>query len=42
MITELLPETVQQPALWSELDRERKERVWKTVDPVAPVEYALG
>ncbi|WP_419805711.1 DUF4113 domain-containing protein [Terriglobus sp.] len=32
MITELLPETVQQPALWSELDRERRERVWKTVD----------
>ena len=27
MITELLPETVQQPALWSELDRERRERV---------------
>ena len=32
MITELLPETVQQPALWSELDRERRERAWKTVD----------
>ena len=32
MITELLPETVQQPALWSELDCERRERVWKTVD----------
>ena len=32
MITELLPEAVQQPALWSELDRERRERVWKTVD----------
>ena len=32
MITELLPETVQQPALWGELDRERRERVWKTVD----------
>ena len=32
MITELLPETVQQPALWSELDRERRERVWKTMD----------
>ena len=32
MITELLPETVQQPALWSELDRERGERAWKTVD----------
>ena len=32
MITELLPETVQQPALWGELDRERRERAWKTVD----------
>jgi len=32
MITELLPATVQQPALWSELDRERRERAWKTVD----------
>lgn len=32
MITKLLPETVQQPALWSELDRERRERAWKTVD----------
>ena len=32
MITELLPETVHQPALWSELDRERRERAWKTVD----------
>ena len=30
--TELLPEAVQQPALWSELDRERRERAWKTVD----------
>lgn len=32
MISELLPEAVQQPALWSELDRERRERAWKTVD----------
>lgn len=32
MITELLPETVYQPALWSELDRERRERAWRTVD----------
>ncbi len=32
MITELLPEAVQQPALWGELDRERRERVWRTVD----------
>ena len=32
MITELLPEAVQQPALWSEVDRERRERAWRTVD----------
>ena len=32
MITELLPEAVQQPALWSELDCERRGRAWKTVD----------
>ena len=32
MISELLPEAVQQPALWGELDRERRERAWKTVD----------
>jgi len=23
---------VEQPALWSDLDRERRERAWKTVD----------
>ena len=32
MITGLLPETVRQPALWGELDRERRERVWRTMD----------
>ena len=32
MISELLPEEVRQPALWGELDRERRERAWKTVD----------
>ncbi len=32
MISELLPEATQQPALWSDLDRERRERVWKTMD----------
>ena len=32
MITELLPETVRQPALWGELDRERRAQVWKTMD----------
>ena len=31
MITEMLPEMVQQLA-WSKLDRERRKRVWKTVD----------
>ncbi len=32
MITELLPETTQQPALWGDLDRERRDRVWRTMD----------
>src|ERR1700712_3890051 len=32
MITELLPETIRQPALWRELDREKRERAWKTMD----------
>jgi DNA polymerase V len=32
MITELLPEVDRQPALWGDLDRERRERVWKTMD----------
>jgi DNA polymerase V len=32
MITELLPETTRQPALWGELDRERRELVWRTMD----------
>jgi len=32
MITELLPETVRQPALWGELDRDRRERAWKAMD----------
>ena len=32
MITELLPEGVLQPALWGDLDRERHERVWRTMD----------
>lgn len=32
MITELLPEETRQPALWGDLDRERRERVRKTVD----------
>ncbi len=32
MITELLPESTLQPALWGDIDRERRERVWKTMD----------
>ena len=32
MITELLPETIRQPALWGDLDRERRERAWKAMD----------
>ena len=32
MITELLPETVRQPALWSDIDREKRERAWKVMD----------
>ncbi|MBB5319480.1 Y-family DNA polymerase [Tunturibacter empetritectus] len=32
MITELLPETIRQPALWGELDREKRERAWKAMD----------
>ena len=32
MITELLPETVRQPALWGELDRDRREQAWKVMD----------
>ena len=32
MITELLPETIRQPALWGELDREKRERAWRAMD----------
>jgi DNA polymerase V len=32
MITELMPETIRQPALWDELDREKRERAWKVMD----------
>ena len=32
MITELLPETIRQPALWDELDRDRREQAWKVMD----------
>jgi DNA polymerase V len=32
MITELMPETIRQPALWCELDREKRERAWRAMD----------
>jgi DNA polymerase V len=32
MITELLPDTIRQPALWGELDRDRREQAWKVMD----------
>ena len=32
MITELLPAAARQPALWSEIDREKREKLWKVVD----------
>ena len=32
MITELMPETIRQPALWGELDREKREREWRSMD----------
>jgi DNA polymerase V len=32
MITELLPETMRQPALWSEPNREKRDWAWKTMD----------
>ena len=32
MITELLPENIRQPALWGELDRDRREQAWKVMD----------
>ena len=32
MITELMLETIRQPALWGELDREKRERAWKAMD----------
>ena len=34
IITELMPETIRQPALWGELDREKRERAWKAMDKV--------
>ena len=32
MIAELLPASARQPALWSELDRERRAKLWRAVD----------
>ena len=27
-----MPETIRQPALWGELDREKRERAWRAMD----------
>ena len=32
IITELMPETIRQPALWGELDHEKRERAWRATD----------
>ena len=32
MITELMPETIRQPVLWGELDREKRERALRAMD----------
>src|ERR1700712_786915 len=32
MIAELLPESIRQPALWGELEREKRERGWRGMD----------
>lgn len=32
MITELLPETTRQASLWSEIDREKREKAWRAMD----------
>ncbi len=37
MITELMPETIRLPALWGELDCEKRERAWRTMDKLNDV-----
>jgi len=32
ILGELVPETTQQPVLWSDVDRERRAKLWKVVD----------
>jgi DNA polymerase V len=32
VMTELLPETMRQPSLWSDLDREKRAKLWRVVD----------
>lgn len=32
ILTELVPETSRQPALWSDVDRERRMKLWRVVD----------
>jgi DNA polymerase V len=39
MSTELLPEAVRQPALWTELDRDKRERAWKAMDSYPRARY---
>lgn len=32
VLTELLPETFRQPSLWSDIDREKRAKLWRVVD----------
>jgi DNA polymerase V len=32
VMTELMPETMRQPSLWSDLDREKRAKLWRVVD----------
>ena len=32
IISELMPEHMQQPALWGDMDREKRAKLWKVVD----------
>jgi hypothetical protein len=41
MITEPMPETIRQPALWGELDREKRERAWKPWTSSTPPSGAI-
>ena len=41
MITELLPETIRQPALWGEMDRDRRVQAWKVMDKLNAIPGAI-